>query len=215
MIEKILPWANVAYIVLVALGSYGIYQLNALVNASKDRELEKYQADAKVRIEQAGIKAAEADARAAEANALAEQAKLDLAKLKQPRTISLAHQARMVKGLSKYAGQSYSFIAYEDSEAHALLEQIDGILRQADWRRVPSLVGPIVREIAGNTVGSSAKSGVAAYIGPDYPEGEGVLLALNKLMRNAGIHCQPNRDANWGDKEPRTIIIEVGKKPIS
>ena len=33
MVEKILPWANVAYIVVVALGSYGIYQLNALVSA--------------------------------------------------------------------------------------------------------------------------------------------------------------------------------------
>ena len=214
VVEKVLPWANLAYIVLVALGSYTIYQLNALVNANKDRELESYQADASAQIEQARTEALKADARAAEANAAADQARLEIARLKQPRTISPQHQARISAVLSAYAGQTYSFIAYEDAEAHDLLVQIDAVLRQADWRRVPSWKGVMVREIAGNTVGTSAKSGVAAYIGPDYAEGDEVLLTFSAMLTSAGIACQPNRDKNWGEKEPKTIIIEVGKKPV-
>ena len=213
-LEKLVPWAHFAYIAVVALGAIGLQQLTLMVNANKDRELAKYQAEAGAEIEQAKGKAAEADARAAEANALAEQARLELAKLKQPRTISLAHQARMVHGLKKYAGQSYSFIAYEDSESHALLEQIDGILRQAGWSRIRSLVGAIVRDIAGDTVGGSANSGVAAYMGPNYPEGRNALLSLSNLLSDAGIPCQPNRDTTWGGKERETIIIEIGKKPV-
>ena len=163
-----------AYIAIVALGSYGIYQLNSMVNANKDRELKAYQADAGARIEAAQAEASKADARAAEANAAAEQAKLEIARLKQPRSISPEHQARMASALSEFAGQTYAFIAYEDPEAHDLLVQIDAVLKQAGWRRIPSWTGVIVREIAGDTVGESAKSGVAAYIGPDWPEGVSV-----------------------------------------
>ncbi len=213
-LEKLVPWAHFAYIAVVALGAIGIQQLTSMVNANKDRELAKFQAEAGAEIEQAKGKAAEADARAAEANALAEQARLELAKLKQPRTISLEHQDRMVHGLKKYAGQSYSFIAYEDSEAHALLEQIDRILRQAGWSRLPSLVGVIVRDIAGDTVRESANSGVAAYMGPNYPEGRNALLLLSKLLSDAGIACKPKRDSKWGDRKRDAIIIEIGKKPV-
>ena len=213
-LEKLVPWAHFAYIAVVALGAIGIQQLTSMVNANKDRELAKFQAEAGAEIEQAKGKAAEADARAAEANALAEQARLELAKLKQPRTISPEHQDRMVHVLKKYAGQSYSFIAYEDSEAHALLEQLDRILRQASWSRIPSLAGVIVRNIAGDTVGQSANSGVAVYMGPNYPEGRNALLSLSALLSDAGIPCQPNRDPEWGDKEREAIIIEIGKKPV-
>ena len=98
-LEKLLPWANLAYIVLVALGSYGIYHLTARVNAEKDRQLAKYQADSKVQIEAAQAEASKADARAAEANAAAEQAKLELAKLREPRRLSPSSQQRLVSAL--------------------------------------------------------------------------------------------------------------------
>ena len=213
-LEKLVPWAHYAYIAVVALGAIGIHQLTSMVNANKDRELAKFQAEAGAEIEQAKGKAAEADARAAEANALAEQARLELAKLKQPRLIPLEHQDRMVHGLKRYAGQSYSFIAYEDAEAHALLEQVDRILRQAGWNRIPSIAGVIVRDIAGDTVGQSAKSSVSAYMGPNYPEGRNALLSLSQLLSHAGIPCQPHRDSKWGDRKRDAIIIEIGKKPV-
>lgn len=214
MLEKMLPWLHWAYVAIVALGSLGLYHATSRVNADKDRELARYQADAGVQIEQAKGKALEAEARAAEANARAEQAQLELAKLKQPRTISPAHQARMIDDLRKYAGQSYSFLAYEDPEAHALVAQIDEILSQAEWKTVPAWKTVTVRQVAGSEVGTSAKAGVSVYMGPDYPKGKDVLLALSGLISQAGILCTPNRDEKWGEKEPKTIIIEVGKKPV-
>ena len=199
-LAKLLPWANVAYIVLVALGSYGIYQLTSRANADKDRELAKYQADASVQIKQAESKAIEAEARAAEANAVAEQAKLELARLKQPRSIPSEHKAQMVALLGKYAGQSYSYRAFDDSETQALLGQIDEVLQQAKWIEVsPS------RKVV-------LASGVSVYIGQDYPEGKDVLLALCGSLAQIGIPCTPNRDPEWRGK---TIVIVVGRKPLS
>ena len=160
VLEKLLPWANLAYIAFVALGSYGIYHLTARVNADKDRELARYQAESIVQ-----IKAAQAEAFKAEANALAEQAKLELAKIKEPRAIPPNHQARIVSDLKQFAGQPFAFSAYEDPEAHALVAQIDWALKQAGWQRTSSQVGVIVHDVAGDTVGGSVNIGLSAYIG--------------------------------------------------
>ena len=214
MLEKILPLLHWAYIAIVALGSLGLYHATSRVNADKDRELARYQADAEVRIEQAKGKALQAEARAAEANARAEQAQLELAKLKQPRTISPEHQVSMIDHLRKYAGQSYSFLAYEDPEAHALVAQIDEILGQAGWKTVPAWKSVIVQQVATSEVGVSAKEGVAVYMGPDYPEGKEPLSVLSNQLSLAGIPCTAYRDPKWGEKEPKTIIIIVGKKPV-
>ena len=216
--EKLLQWVNWVYftaLIITVVAGLAIYQLSTRINAAKNQEMEAYRTRSEVEISKAQAAASAANERAAQADAVAEQAKLELAKLKQPRTISSSHQSRMVNDLAEYAGQTYSYIAYEDSEAHALLMQIDSVLRQAGWRDVPSWKTVTVRKIALNTVGTSAKSGVSVYMGPNYPEGERTLLALSDSLTKAGIPCTPNRDANWGDKEPRTIVIEVGKKPVN
>ena len=214
MVEKILPWANVAYIVVVALGSYGIYQLNALVNANKDRELARYQAAAGVQIEQAKSTALEAEARAAEANERAEQAQLELAKLKQPRTISDRQRESIVGHLSKFAGQHFGFSAYPDPEAHGLVIQLDAVLKSAGWVRVPSQLGAIEHDVAGDTVGDAAGSGLAAFIGTDNEEAEPAVKSLSGAFRFAGIQCTYNKTEQLVGKEPKAIIIHVGKKPV-
>ena len=215
VLEKLLPWANLAYIAFVALGSYGIYQLTARVNADKDRELARYQAESIVQIKAAQAEASKAEARAAEANALAEQAKLELVKIKEPRAIPPNHQARIVSDLKQFAGQPFAFSAYEDPEAHALVAQIDWALKQAGWQRTSSQVGVIVHDVAGDTVGGSVDIGLSAYIGKDNPEATQPLVTLANLLTDAGIPCEPNRTDQLNGKKPKAILINVGKKPMN
>ena len=127
-LDKLLQWANIAYIVCGAIAvamTFAIYHLSARVNAAKDRELEKYRTESTIKITAAQAEAAgamkiaeserlaraelesqvaAAEARAAEANAVASQARLELAKLKDPRTIAPEDQEKIIAALKEFAG---------------------------------------------------------------------------------------------------------------
>ena len=236
-LEKLLHWANIAYIVcllLVAGMAFVIYHLFARVNADKDRELKKYQTESQINITAAQAEAAEAmkiaeserlaraelesqvaaaEARAAEANAVASQAQLELANLKEPRTIAPKHQEKIIATLKEFAGQNFSFSVFGDPESLALLRAIDAMLKSAGWLRVPSQIGMIAIDAAGNTAGTSHDSGVTAFVGPENRDAVPALLALSKALTGAGISCQPSRTEQLRDKTPRAILINVGKKP--
>ena len=94
-LDKLLQWANIAYIacvVIAAVATFAIFHLSARVNSAKDRELETYRTESTIKITVAQAEAAEAmkiaeserlaraelesqvaaaEARAAEANAVA------------------------------------------------------------------------------------------------------------------------------------------------
>ena len=85
------------------------------------------------------------------------------------------------------------------------------MLTSAGWLRVPSQIGDIVVDAAGNTAGTSFNSGVTAFVGPDNRDAEAALLTLSKALTVAGIPCQPRRTDQLRDK--KAIVINVGKKP--
>ena len=237
VLDKFLQWANMTYIVCVAIAAVAtlaIYHLSARVNAAKDRELETYQTESKIQIAAAQAEAAEAikiaeserraraelesqvaaaDARAAEANAVATHARLELAKLKEPRTITPEDQEKIIAALKDFAGQHFGFSVFPDPEPLALLRVLDAVLTSAGWHRVPSQLGAIVVDAAGNTAGTSHDFGVTAFVGPDNSAAEAALLALSAALTTAGIPCQPSRTEQLQDKTPRAILINVGKKP--
>ena len=219
---------------IAAVASLAIYYLPAWVTAAKDRELKSYQTESQIKITSAQAEAAEAmkiaeservaraelesevaaaEARAAEANAVASQAQLELAKLKEPRTIAPDDQDKVIAVLKEFAGQNFGFSVFGDPESLALLRALDAMLKSAGWLRVPSQIGAIVVDAAGNTAGTSHDSGVTAFVGPDNRDAEPALLALSKVLTGAGISCQPNRTEQLRDKTPKAIIINVGKKP--
>ena len=160
-LDKLLQWANIAYIVsvvIVAAMTFVIYHLSARVNADKDRELEKYRTESTIKITAAQAEAAKAmkiaeserlvraelesqvaatEARAAEANAVASQAQLELAKLKEPRTIAPEAQEKIIAALKEFAGQNFGFSVFPDPESLALLRTLDAVLKSARWLRVP------------------------------------------------------------------------------
>ena len=236
-LEKFLQWTNVVYMVCVAIAAVAtlaIYHLSVRVNAAKDRELETYQTESEIQITNAQADAAEAikvaeserraraelesqvaaaEARAAQANAVASQARLELAKLKEPRTFAPHEQVRIIAALKEFAGQPFGFSVFQDPESLALLRAIDAMLTSAGWHRVPSQIGAIVVDGAGNTAGTSSDSGVAAFVGPDNGEAEPALLALSTALTAAGVPCRANRTEQLRDKTPKAIIINVGKKP--
>ena len=230
MLEKILPWANVAYIVVVALGSYGIYQLNALVNANKDRELARYQADAKVQIEQAKRKAHEADARAALANEQAEQARLELAKLRQPRTIPPENRQEIMDQLARHKGQVFELAgAGLDPETMSILTELAATLTAAGWEHINSQTGRISASIAGVFIGAPvvADVGVTVLIwqtGPDERNDESTARVEKRMAASADLVNLLNQRAGISTttgirdlpvKNRNSIRIEVGRKPQS
>ena len=234
-LDKLLQWANIAYIacvVIAAVATFAIFHLSARVNSAKDRELETYRTESTIKITVAQAEAAEAmkiaeserlaraelesqvaaaEARAAEANAVASQARLALAKLKEPRTIAPEDQEKIVAALKEFAGQTFGFSVFQDPEPLALLRTLDAVLTSAGGLRVPSQIGAIVVDAAGNTAGTSSDSGVTAFVGPDNRAAEAALLTLSEALTVAGIPCQPNRTDQLRDK--KAIVINVGKKP--
>ena len=236
-LDKLLQWSNIAYIVLLALiagMTFVIYHLSARVNAAKDRELENYRTESTIKITAAQAEAAEAikiaeserlaraelesqvaaaEARAAEANAVASQAQLELEKLKEPRTIAPEDQEKIIAALKEFAGQNFGFSVFGDPESLALLRALDAMLKSAGWLRVPSQIGDIVVDAAGNTAGTSHDSGVAAFVGLDDLDTRAALLTLSRVLTDAGIPCQPSQTEQLRDKIPKAILINVGKKP--
>ena len=236
-LDKLLQWANIAYIVGVAIAAaatFAIYHLSARVNAAKDREVERFRTESTIKISTAQAEAAEAmkiaeserlaraelesqvavaEARSAEANVVASQARLELAKLKEPRTIAPEDQQKIITALKEFAGQNFGFSVFPDPEPLALLLSLDAVLKSAGWLRVPSQIGAIVVDAAGNTAGTSHDSGVTAFFGPDNRDAEAALLTLSRALTDAGIPCQSKRTEQLLDKTPMAILINVGKKP--
>ena len=236
-LEKLLQWANIAYMVSVgiaAAATFAIYQLSARVTADKERELEKYKTESQIQIADAEAAAAEAmkiaeserlaraelerqvtvaEARAAVANAVASQARLELARLKEPRTIAPEDQEKIIAVLKEFAGQNFGFSVFPDPEPLALLRTLDAMLKSAGWLRVHSQISAIVVEVAGNTAGTSHDSGVTAFVGPENRDAMAALYTLSKALTVAGIPCKPSKTEQLRDKTPKAIIINVGKKP--
>ena len=95
------------------------------------------------------------------------------------------------------------------------MEQIDWVLRQSGWKRISSQVGVIVHDVAGDTVGGSVDTGVSAHVGEDNPEAVRAMLMFSGLLTRAGIPCQANKTQQLNGKTPKSIVINVGKKPVN
>lgn len=222
--EKLLHWANVAYIgslVIAAFLTFAIYHLSKQVTKAKDRELAQYQADSQVKIAaaetsaaEAETRAAEAEARAADANLAAKQAQLELAKFKEPRTIAPEDQERIIADLKEFTGQKYSVSVFPDPEALALLRVVDAMLKSAGWVETELPNRSIKVNAAGITAATSVESGMGASVGRDDGASAAALRALSDSLRRAGIPCRRGiHPRELQEKSPNTILIFVGKKP--
>ena len=208
--ERFLDWANVVYIAslgIVLLSTIAIYQLSKRVTEAKAQELADYQTESEVKI-------AAAEERAAEANLSASQAQLELAKLKEPRTIAPEDQERIITELTEFTGQKYSLSVFQDPEALALLRVVYAMLTSAGWEKVnfPNRRNDV--SAAGITAAITLDSGVVATIGPDDGASVAAVRALSDGLYHAGIPCPRGyHTPELQENSPNTILIGVGKKP--
>ena len=234
---KLTWWLTVSYITLVALGSLGF----AWLNAAKDRELGKFQADSSVQIEQAKREAAQAnerasaaDARAAEANALAKQTELELAKLRQPRTIPQDRKHRIIEKLSESKGQVFELAANaQDREAISFLIELANMLVEAGWKAGHSQLGnhsmflsraddstlvvnaPIYANIGtmviGWQTGTDERNDEAT---PNVGKRMKAAVDLVNSLTNAGLSSEFKiQDSRSFRGNRNAIRVEVGRKP--
>ena len=216
--DKILMLFNFGYIVLVALGSFGIYQLTSWVNAEKDRELERFQAEANTKIEQSQNQAASAEAQAAVANARAAEAQLELARIKEPRRIAREDQQMLVARLTPFAGQRYDLTVFLDGESKNLLWSINSLLNAAGWVYTDGLAKGIAVSITPELkVQPSLLDGLGATIQIDM-KSESTLRALAALrtgMEEAGLDFSAGGRHDPIENAPSDlIVIYVGKKRL-
>lgn len=158
------------------------------------------------------------------------QATEELNRLKASR--SLTRESEMVSALRPFKGTEYFFASvFADDDSIKLLQKLDGVLQQAEWKRV-GFPGPFPYEtfnLFGNT-GGSTPAGVSTGIQVSVDSGESVrslqALPLDKLpplVRAAVVlnttvssHLFPPQADTKVAIQPgpsKAVHITVGKKP--
>ena len=136
---QIANWAQMLGAALVAAGAIASYYLSREVIADREQRIaaaeaqsaEAVEAAETAKLERAGLelRVASANERAEKAGADAARARLELARLKAPRTIPPEHQERFATALRKYPGQPYELAgAAQDREVMTFLTELDGML---------------------------------------------------------------------------------------
>lgn len=179
----------------------------------------------------ARLEIAQANERASNADKAAAEAKLNLETLKTPRTLN--HVSEMVEALKPYKGMEYGFVGLgDDEESSNLLRRIDGLLQQAEWKRIEMpQAGPSIR-LSGSpsiSVTAALASGVRISVQSTEPEGSFTNMPISQLPPyvQAAIALNLNLASNVfpspEDKSPiavktgslKTVLISVGRKPIT
>ena len=213
---KIFWWSNIAYIIVVALGAFGLAYLTTLINAAKDRELARFQTEADTKIEQSRKDAAEANARA-------EEAQLELARIVEPRTISPEDQQMLIDRLKQFAGQRYDLTVFADGESQNLLWSIYQILNNAGWVYTNAHTsalepGMYVKITQGLKVRASTHAGLRASMQIDLKPHSTTGIALGELkigMEEAGHQFSAGfRHASIESVPADLIVVAVGEKRV-
>lgn len=169
---------------------------------AKDNQLASDLKDKDLKIAEAGEKAAKATERAA-------QAELELAKFKQPRTLTQEQQERIVFKLKAFPSQRFAAYVFSDQEAIDLANTIGHILDRAQW-----VVQRPDSDIAIGKLGMSVLTGVWVEIAPSRAEKlRAAAERLSSALSAEGILCK-TVEALQREKSPDTIHIVIGKKPM-
>ena len=128
------------------------------------------------------------------------EAQLALQKLKEPRILDVAQQARITAVLAPYAGQEYTLSVASGSEAENLLCEIDAALTEAGWKRISGFRS-ITLETNCGTAGLNGSSGLNVRLSD----------MLVNTLRAEGIEVDGSIETD--DASPTAIEVTVGTKP--
>ena len=234
---QVANWAQMLGAALVAGGAIASYYLSKDVIADREQRIasaeaqsaEAVEAAETANLERAGLelRVASANERAERAGADAAQARLELARLKAPRTIPPEHQERFATALRKFPGQPYELAgAAQDREVMTFLTELDGMLTDFGWKRVPSQTGDYSMLMSGTLVGMPVVADVGVTVlmwqtGPEERNEEArpsverrmrVTVDLVNLLNQAGISSEL-RIFDTTVKNRDSVRIEIGRKP--
>jgi hypothetical protein len=166
-------------------------------------------AEASAKAEEFRLDIAKANESAAKAEARALEAKLELERFKQPRTLSLEQRQRLVSKLTGNAGQKFSLTVAGDSEALDLLKVIKSILLESGWVQIaPTNFGSIMLGDAALAYGR----GVIIRFGDSTNlEVRNCGGLLSEALAFEGIAGKPEIDARVSDASEINVL--VGTKP--
>jgi hypothetical protein len=102
-------------------------------------------------------KVAEAEARASEANQKAQEAALELAKFRSPRTFTRDQMYRVAEMVKPYAGMQFAGATTgRDPEYLGFLQFIEMALKLADWQEIDWHTSPgVTRSVGRTTIGTT------------------------------------------------------------
>ena len=153
------------------------------------------------------------DVAVAEANARANEAALELAKFKAPRTITPEHLAAIADASRPSSGVPYDFSIEVSQECIDLMEQIASALNTAGWTRRPFEAVVQYNHPGAPPAGISASTGVTIQISSEKTEDWGAaVVALKDALAAAGIAVAA-KQVDDGTEKPNAIHIYIGKKP--
>ena len=150
----------------------------------------------------------------AEARERANDAELELARLKTPRTLAPEAQRRLAAQLRQFAGQEFAGqVAPGSEDARGLWETLDTALTAAEWVRVAPYGFAIGNPPAG--VPLAPNSGVTVFVAASLAnELAPIARALAAALMAEGIIAGVSASAGpQMESRANVIVIEIGRKP--
>jgi hypothetical protein len=155
-------WGNVFAGAIIALGVAGEVMF-ARMGHGRDGELKR----------RAGLEIARLGDEAAQANNHAQQAQLELAKFKAPRSLTPTQAGILASIVRPFSKTPFSFLVAPGAEPLAFLQQIGVVLTQEGWERVKCETASGI-EI---TFGDKPSAGIVLAI-------EGIVVEIAELKRD-------------------------------
>jgi hypothetical protein len=203
-------WRNAGY-ALVALGVVGVV---AMLFARRKRRLQKGLLFVAVLLAGLALARFGESALLSEARERANEAELELAKLKTPRTLTPEAQRRVAAKLQRFAGQEFAGqVAPGSDDARPLWETLEKTLAAAGWVRVPPSGLSIGDPPAG--VPLVPNSGVTAFVAASRAnEFAPIAQALAAALMAEGIIAGVSASAGpQMEQRPAVMVVEIGRKP--
>lgn len=186
---------------LVGVATYCVVQLQRAEIAEAKEESERYKLDVERKI-------SEADARAAEA-------KLELAKFKEPRSISAAQAETMSREMLPFSGTTFEFASANESEPLSVVDAVENALIKAGWvvRGTSNII--FISRANRTSVALAAETGVSVQSFSENQKETAAARALAQCLSEIGIAARFEwaNPANTPKQATPAILIAVGKKP--
>ena len=149
------------------------------------------------------------DARISEAN-------LGLARLKAPRSLTLAQQERIGEKLKSFSGTRFDTALYSDPETDKFLIQVEDALKSAGWTEIDWKGGDLVytRKNRPNA-GLVSVPGVIIQMHPEHvKEFWGAAETLVSALSSEGISAKAEPGIGPPNDNQNAMHILIGKKPL-